>query len=311
MAMPSAYKANHQNNFRFDPIQTKHTSIMDGLMKIYGTWKAIPADIRYAVTGSDRDLNEAIADGSMNAAGEDATGVGAFRKWQEKNPDGTYEDYAKYKKAQELADFKSKWDIVNGKGEEKTTETTTTTDANGNTEGTTTETTKEEGEPEQQTTYEWDTSNGLPTDNDLELGGYSKGLYNLMNPEEPTSATNDTVFGDGDGHRNSEARDYEESVPEEGDEATFGDKVMMMGLNPDLDTSGYLANPEDEEALYYGGDNDFTEETPTEETPDMESFLKLMGMTPAEVRGEVTVDDEDFRELPEKTLKKFYGSLES
>ena len=263
MALPSAYKANHQNNFRFDPIQTKHTSIMDGLMKIYGTWKAIPPEIRYKITHSDRDLNEAIANGSMNAAGEDATEVGAFRKWQEKNPDGTYEDYAKYKKAQELANFKDKWDIVNGKGEEKTTETTTTTDANGKTEGTTTETTKEEGEAPKEETYEWETSKGLPEDNGLGfLDGFDPRLspYDTLPGAEKVDPTSFTAFNEGDRRDNTEGADYEMAARrayEDSDEATVDDKMRMMGLNPDLDTDGYLKNTEDEDAMYYGDIDSF------------------------------------------------------
>ena len=172
MAIQSSYKSSHRVNTNFDPISVKHTSLMDGLMKIYGTWKAIPPDLRYKITGSKRDLNQAVAAGSMREDGKRWDAVDRYEEWKDANPNGTYEEYAKWKKANELADADSS--ALASKGELNKTADDAVTEgaAEEASKGTITETTQEGDEEPKTTTYEWDTSKGLPTDTDLFLGGF-------------------------------------------------------------------------------------------------------------------------------------------
>ena len=180
MAIQSSYKSSHRVNTNFDPISVKHTSLMDGLMKIYGTWKAIPPDLRYKITGSKRDLNQAVAAGSMREDGKRWDAVDRYEEWKDANPNGTYEEYAKWKKANELADASdgelaegaTEGVATEGAAEGVATEGATEGAAEEASKGTITETTQEGDEEPKTTTYEWDTSKGLPTDTDLFLGGF-------------------------------------------------------------------------------------------------------------------------------------------
>ena len=69
---------------------------------LHDNWYAIPADKRYAMTGSRRALEEAVADGSLNPDGTRTMDIDGFKQWRAMGNTGDYQDYQYEKKLQQI-----------------------------------------------------------------------------------------------------------------------------------------------------------------------------------------------------------------